>query len=111
MEFQLSEETLLQILTLKKWKEEVMGTLATLLNEGTETKAAIAAIGTAVTSLISKYDEAVTKLMESVTPEQMAAAKVEFDEAQADAQAIVDVINARLNPPPPAEPPTEPLAA
>jgi hypothetical protein len=111
MEFQLSEETLRELLNLKEWKAKVMEALNTLTTEGAETKSAIAAIGTAVASLIPKYDEAVTKLMESVTPEQMTAAKAVFDEAQADAQAIVDVINSRLNPPPPTDPPTEPPAA
>lgn len=121
MEFQLSEETLRELLTLKEWKAQMSTAHNVLTTELSETKAAMAQVGTALNALIAQYDAVATKLLEAVTPAQMEAAKVEFDEVQQTAKDIADLAMSKVPPPPPpveeppteppAEPPTEPPAA
>lgn len=107
--FQLSESTLIALLELTKFKEQVMSALNTLQAETAETKAAVASIGTAVNGLIEKYNTLAAQLLEAVTPAQMEAAKAELDAVQAEAKGIADAINAVVNPAPPAPPPVPPV--
>jgi Mg2+/Co2+ transporter CorB len=104
MNIQLSEETVLAVLTLNKFKETVMAAIDTLTTELAETKAGVAAVGAALTALLAKHAEVVAKLLASVTPEQVDAAKVEFDASQAQLADLAAQMTVIANPPAPEEP-------
>jgi uncharacterized protein YicC (UPF0701 family) len=101
MKFQLTEETALAVLTLKQFKETVMAAIDTLTTELAETKAGVAEVGMALTALLAKHAEVVEKLLASVTPEQVDAAKVEFDASQAQLADLAAQMMAIANPPSP----------
>ena len=98
MKLQLTEETVLNVLGLGKFKDDTMKALEVLKAEVAETKTLITGLLAAFAGLQTQLSVVSAKLNDVVTPEDVAAVKAELDAAQ-------DLITTALAPKPtPVEP-------